>query len=75
MSISELTAGSRVTRQGITKHLRVIERAGFARVTRRGRESIWEVDLARIEEARRYLDEISAQWDKALARLKKFVEH
>ena len=73
-SISELTAGSRVTRQGITKHLRVMERAGLARGTRRGRESVWEVDLARIEEARRYLGEISAQWDEALARLQKLVE-
>lgn len=74
LSITELTAGSRVTRQGITKHLRVMERSGLAHGTRRGRESVWEVDGQRVEEARRYLEEISRQWDKALARLKAFVE-
>jgi len=74
LSIAELTAGSGVTRQGITKHLRVMERSGIARSTRRGRESVWKVDLRRMEEAQRYLAEISMQWDKALARLQKFVK-
>jgi len=74
LSITELSAGSGVTRQGITKHLRVMERSGLARSNRRGRESVWEVDLRRMEEAQRYLREISTQWDKALARLQKFVK-
>ena len=74
LSITELSAGSGVTRQGITKHLRVMERSGLARSNRRGRESVWEVDLRRMEEAQRYLREISSQWDKALARLQKFVK-
>ena len=74
LSITELSAGSGVTRQGITKHLRVMERSGLARSNRRGRESVWEVDLRRMEEAQRYLREISTQWDKALARFQKFVK-
>jgi hypothetical protein len=51
-----------------------MERSGLARSNRRGRESVWEVDLRRMEEAQRYLREISTQWDKALARLQKFVK-
>jgi DNA-binding transcriptional ArsR family regulator len=74
LSITELAAGSPVTRQGITKHLRVMERSGLAHSTRRGRESVWEVDRRRVEEAHRYLEHISTQWDKALGRLKAFVE-
>jgi len=74
LSISELTAGSQVTRQAITKHLRLMERAGLARGARRGRESVWKVDRRNVEEARHYLDRISAQWDDALARLQSFVE-
>jgi DNA-binding transcriptional ArsR family regulator len=73
-SITELTAGSRVTRQGITKHLRVMERSGLAHCTPRGRESLWEVDRRSVEEARRYLEQISRHWDKALARLQAFVK-
>jgi DNA-binding transcriptional ArsR family regulator len=74
MSITRLTAGAKVTRQAITKHLRVMEEAGLMRGTRHGRESVWQLDLQRFEDARRYLDQISKQWDDALGRLRKFVE-
>ena len=73
-SITGLTEGSSVTRQAVTKHLRVMEKAGLVRCTRRGRESVWRLEQRRLEEARRYLDTISAQWDNALERLRKFVE-
>jgi DNA-binding transcriptional ArsR family regulator len=74
MSISRLTAGSGITRQGVSKHLRVLAGAGLVRSTRRGRESIWRVERKRLEEARRSLELISRQWDQALAKLKLFVE-
>jgi len=74
MSITRLTAGSDVTRQAITKHLRVMEEAGLAHGTRQGRERVWQLDRQRLEDARRYLDIISKQWDDALGRLRKFVE-
>jgi DNA-binding transcriptional ArsR family regulator len=73
MSISRLTAGSRVTRQAITKHLRVMEEAGLVRSTRHGRESVWQLERRRLDDARRYLALISKQWDDALGRLRKFV--
>jgi DNA-binding transcriptional ArsR family regulator len=74
ISISKLTRGSNVTRQAIAKHLHVMEGAGLVSSTRSGRESLWQLDQRRIQEARRYLDAISKQWDDALARLRKFVE-
>ena len=74
MSITRLTAGFPMTRQAITKHLRVMEQAGLVRGTRHGRESVWQLSPAGLEEARRYLDRISEQWDAALARLREFVE-
>lgn len=74
LSIARLTEGSGVTRQAITKHLRVLEGAGVVRGTRHGRESLWELEPEQLDEARRYLDRISAQWDDALGRLKAFVE-
>jgi DNA-binding transcriptional ArsR family regulator len=74
MSITRLTAGSRVTRQAITKHLRVMQGAGLVRSTRRGRESVWQLEQRRLEDARRYLALISKQWDDALSRLRKLVE-
>jgi len=74
MSITRLTAGSKVTRQAITKHLRVMEEAGLVRGTRHGRESVWRLDQRRFQDARRYLDLISKQWDAALGRLRDLVE-
>jgi DNA-binding transcriptional ArsR family regulator len=74
MSITRLTEGSRVTRQAISKHLRVLEGAGLVRGKRRGRETLWQLEQPRLQEARRYLDLISLQWDEALVRLRELVE-
>jgi DNA-binding transcriptional ArsR family regulator len=74
MSITMLTVGSNVTRQAITKHLRVMARAGLVRNTRHGRESIWQLEQRRLKDASHYLNMISKQWDEALARLREFVE-
>lgn len=73
-SISKLTRGSGVTRQAITKHLRVLESAGMVRRARRGRESLLEFNPEPILGLREYLDLVSEQWDQALARLKSMVE-
>jgi DNA-binding transcriptional ArsR family regulator len=73
-SIARLAVGSDVTRQAITKHLRVLADAGLARSVREGREQVWQLEPRRLAAARRYLDAISRQWDDALDRLKHFVE-
>jgi DNA-binding transcriptional ArsR family regulator len=49
-SISQLTEGSKLTRQAITKHLRALERAEIVHCVRRGRESVFEFDPEPIEE-------------------------
>jgi len=74
LSISRLTAGSGISRQGITKHLRVLAGAGLVRSSRRGKESLWQLERRRLEEARRSLDQIALQWDVALDKLRRFVE-
>ena len=73
-SITQLTEGSRLTRQAITKHLRVLQGAGIVHSIRTGRESLFELDPEPIEEITKYLDLVSQQWDQALSRLKAFVE-
>lgn len=73
-SIAKLTAGFPITRQAITKHLRVMEEAGLVRSAPRGRELLWALQQERLATARRYLETISAQWDETLDRLKVFVE-
>jgi DNA-binding transcriptional ArsR family regulator len=74
LSITSLSQGTGVTRQAITRHLYALDDAGLVRNARRGRERVWELDLKRLEKAKRYLDQVSAQWDAAADRLKAFVE-
>ena len=62
-SISQLTRGSDVTRQAITKHLRALERVGIVRGVHTGRQSMFEFVPKPIEGIKEYLDSISAQWD------------
>ena len=73
-SITELSARSELTRQGITKHLNVLSKARLVRDERRGRERIWQLEERRLADAQDYLGRIASQWDDALHRLKGFVE-
>lgn len=73
-SISQLTEGSRLTRQAVTKHLRVLERVGIVRSVHKGRETRFQFDPEPIAGMKEYLDSVSRQWDRALGRLKAFVE-
>src|SRR6266404_37934 len=73
-SISRLTTGTNLSRQAVTKHLRVLANAGVVRNIRVGRESLFELEPQRLAELRNYLDQVSQQWDDALARLKSHVE-
>lgn len=73
-SIAQLTDGLDLTRQGVTKHLRVLQQAGIVASERVGRESRFAFTPAPIDEVRSYLDRVSRQWDAALGRLKAFVE-
>ena len=73
-SIVQLTDGLGLTRQGVTKHLRVLEQAGIVICNRSGRESRFVLRQEPIAEVQDYLAQVSEQWDEAIARLKAFVE-
>lgn len=73
-SISQLAQGSRLTRQAIAKHLRVLAAAGVVVEKREGRETLFQFAPEPLGEAASRLDRISRQWDDALERLKTLVE-
>lgn len=74
LSIARLTEGTRLTRQAVTKHLRVLEDVGVVFSVKAGRESRFALDPRPIVSAQEYLEHVSRQWDSALARLKALVE-
>jgi DNA-binding transcriptional ArsR family regulator len=73
-SIAELTEGTKLTRQAVTKHLRVLERVRIVHGTREGRQSLFQYDPQPVIEMKEYLERVSKQWDSALARLKLILE-
>lgn len=73
-SIAALSQDSALTRQAVTKHLRVLEAAGLVTSLRAGRESRFQSRPEPLAEAQAWLDRLSAQWDEALGRLRDLVE-
>lgn len=74
LSVTALTEGTRISRQAVSKHLRVLARAGLVESERQGRERLWALAPGQLGEARRALEQISREWDDALGRLQRLVE-
>ena len=74
MSITQLTSGTQITRQAVTKHLQVLAEVGLVRDVKNGRERLWEFEMDKLDEARRSLELIAQQWDQALRSLQRAVE-
>src|SRR5262245_34532854 len=73
-STTTLTSGLPITRQAVTKHLRVLKGAGLVRSAARGRETVWRIERQPLEQAQLHLQMISAQWDRTLDRLRRLIE-
>src|SRR5215831_34258 len=73
-SITRLSDGAKITRQAVTKHLRILEQAGVVRASRAGRECRFELEPGPLKDVGDYLEIVSRQWDDALRRLKEYVE-
>jgi DNA-binding transcriptional ArsR family regulator len=74
LSIARLSEGAAITRQAISKHLAMLESSGLLEAKRQGRERLYQFTPTRLQAARRYLDQVSAQWDDAIDRLRAHVE-
>src|SRR5258708_17274136 len=68
-SISRLTSGTRLTRQAVTKHLRVLQGAGVVRAPRVGRERRFSRAPKPPPRPPASLAYVSPRWRHAFARL------
>jgi DNA-binding transcriptional ArsR family regulator len=73
-STSQVTQVVPVTRQAATKHLLLLEAVGLVSSQRHGRERIWRIEPAPLADASQYLSALSQRWDRAIERLRAFVE-
>ena len=74
LSIKDLTPHFGMTRQALTKHLRVLEEANLVVAEQRGRERMHRLNAAPLEELEAWLAPYSAAWDRRLSRLKEYVD-
>ncbi len=63
-----------ITRQGILKHLRVLEEAGLVTVRQKGREKQYTLSPEQLNELERWVRKLTATWDERLLRLKAMLE-
>lgn len=74
LSVSSLCEGMEVSRQAVSKHLKMLADAQLVSVVKSGRETRYSLELKRLEEANAFLVLVGTKWDRALKRLKSHVE-
>jgi DNA-binding transcriptional ArsR family regulator len=73
-STAQVTQVVAVSRQAATKHLLLLEAVGLVSSERHGRERIWRLQPEPLTDASDYLTALSRRWDKAIDRLRAYVE-
>jgi len=73
-NITSLAARVDISHQAVSKHLRVLEKARLVSSMRAGRDRMWSLECNHLADLHAFLNDISGQWDLALASLRKMVE-
>ena len=74
VSASWLAGQVPFSRQAVSKHLVVLERAGLVSRRKQGREVLYQVQARRLDQATHAMAELAAQWDRRLATIKRLAE-
>ena len=62
------------SRQAVSKHLVVLEEVGLISRRKLGREVLYRVEPARLDQATRAMAELAIQWDRRLDTIKRLAE-
>lgn len=74
VSASWLAGRVPFSRQAVSKHLIVLERAGLISRRKHGREVLYQVEADRLDQVTRAMAELAARWDQRLATIKRLAE-
>jgi ArsR family transcriptional regulator, cadmium/lead-responsive transcriptional repressor len=74
VSASWLAGRVPFSRQAVSKHLVVLERAGLISRRKQGREVLYQVEADRLDHAAQAMAELAAHWDKRLSAIKRLSE-
>ena len=71
LRVGDIAARLPISRPAVSKHLRVLERAGLVQHTARGTQNIFHLHQAGFRNARAYLESF---WDEALTNFQQLAE-
>lgn len=69
LSATRLADDLPVSRQAVTKHLDRLADAGLVAADKVGRETLWTATPAPLDDARAWLSDVGAAWDRRLSGL------
>lgn len=73
-TLSEISSGLKLTRQGVRKHLSVLEQAGIIELHKKGRTTKVQFKPDSLLIVKKFIEKLESQWDKRLLALKDYVE-
>jgi DNA-binding transcriptional ArsR family regulator len=74
LSTSDLAEGGTLTRQAVTKHLEVLQDAGWVRGERRGRERLWSLEPAPLRDVASWVEARRQEWEARFDRLQAWLD-
>ncbi len=74
-TVTQLAREYPITRQGILKHLHILQDAGLVAVHQQGRDKRYTLTPEPLSELEQWIKELNAKWDERLLRLKAFIEN
>jgi DNA-binding transcriptional ArsR family regulator len=72
--VNDLASGFRISRPAISKHLRVLRNAKLVREQKEGRQRLYRLEAARIEDVAKWADTYRDFWHHSLTNLKRHLE-
>jgi len=73
-TISTVSQGLKMSRQGVRKHLQILADAKIIRLVPKGRDTQIQLEKEALEQAKAFISQIEMQWDGRLEALRDFVE-
>ena len=73
-TITALSEGLGITRQGVRKHLQVLADARIVALQPEGRDVLVSLEPESLDQARLFIAELERRWDVRLDALRSFVE-
>jgi len=73
ITITRLSSYVSISRQAVSKHLRIIEAAGFVSIEQQGRERLLTFSPKPLQTASTWMQQIEVEWDMRMDNLRRYV--